>query len=97
MRRRAASHNVKRVPKALREKAKREMKADGTKPSKKIRGKQRLKGKHTSAPPKQVSENVSAEDKIEENDDPKVPRLKPRSVTSGKFAHRQGDHFIYQS
>ena len=42
LRRRSASHNVKRVPKPLREKAMKEMIADGTKPPVKIRGRKRL-------------------------------------------------------
>jgi len=89
LRRRSASHNVKRVPRRLREKATREMIADGTKPPVKIRGRKRLRmekrrlagktAESTEQPPEDM-------DLVEDG----IPKLKPRKVTKGKFAHRQG-------
>jgi len=86
LRRRSASHNVKRVPRPLRAKAKREMIADGTKPSVKIRGRKRLRvEKRRLTKPGQEIE-ISQEMDIEEG----IPKLKPRKVTKGKYANRQG-------
>jgi hypothetical protein len=65
------------------------MASDGTKPSKPIRGrkrlrmeKRRLQGKNP-APPLQDGEMA-----VEEKGG--IPKLKPRKVVEGKFAHRQG-------
>jgi ribonuclease P/MRP protein subunit POP1 len=90
LRRRSASHNVKRVPRPLRAKATREMIADGTKPTAKIRGSKRLRTEKRRLTGKS-SENKEGEDMvIDEELDQGVPKLKPRKVTKGKFAHRQG-------
>jgi|SRR5579862_8650403 len=93
LRRRSASHNVKRVPRRLREKAAREMLADGTKAPTKVRGRQRLAmeikrlaGKISKKEQKPFEEMTLGE----ELDDQEIPKLKPRKVTAGKFAHRQG-------
>ena len=88
LRRRSASHNVKRVPRPLREKATREMIADGTKPSVKIRGRKRLRMEKRRLAGKPVSEQPE-EMAIDEPE--AIPKLKPRKVVKGKFAHRQGD------
>ena len=88
LRRRSASHNVKRVPRPLREKAKREMIADGTKPSVKIRGRKRLRMEKRRLAGKSESEQQPEEMAIDEPD--AIPKLKPRKVVKGKFAHRQG-------
>jgi ribonuclease P/MRP protein subunit POP1 len=93
LRRRSASHNVKRVPRPLRAKATREMIADGTKPAAKIRGSKRLRmEKRRLAGKSSASVDVEGEAMVidEEVDDKEVPKLKPRKVTKGKFAYRQG-------
>jgi len=66
--------------------------SDGTKAPSKVRGrrrlameKKRLSGK-ASAEPSRVEEMTVDE----ELDEQEIPRLKPRKVTKGKFAHRQG-------
>jgi hypothetical protein len=66
-----------------------EMIADGTKPPIKIRGRKRLRmekrrlaGKVSAGAAEQPEEM----DIVEEG----IPKLKPRKVTKGKFAHRQG-------
>ena len=90
LRRRSASHNVKLVPRPLRAKATREMIADGTKPTAKIRGSKRLRMEKRRLTGKS-SVNKEGEDMVmDEESDQGVPKLKPRKVTKGKFAHRQG-------
>ena len=89
LRRRSASHNVKRVPRPLREKAMKEMVADGTKPPIKIRGQKRLRMEKRRLAGKVsvgLTEQPEEMDIVEEG----IPKLKPRKVTEGKFAHRQG-------
>ncbi len=87
LRRRSASHNVKRVPRPLREKATREMIADGTKSSVKIRGRKRLRMEKRrltrKARPEEPEQMVV--DELHS-----IPKLKLRKVVKGKFAHRQG-------
>jgi len=89
LRRRSASHNVKRVPRPLREKAMKEMIADGTKPPIKIRGRKRLRMEKRRLAGKvsaKSTEQPEEMDIVEEG----IPKLKVRKVTKGKFAHRQG-------
>ena len=94
LRRRSASHNVKRVPKPLRAKAKWEMVVNKTKPvHTKVRGrkrlrmeKRRLEGK--SKPADETTEEMQVDDISEERGN--IPKLKPRKVVSGKYAKRQG-------
>jgi hypothetical protein len=90
LRRRSASHNVKRVPGPLREKAKREMIADGTKPPAKIRGRRRLRMEKRRLSGKSLAADQSAEMDIDQEEPGNIPKLKPRKVVKGKFAHRQG-------
>jgi len=89
LRRRSASHNVKRVPRPLRAKAAREMVADGIKPSKKPCGRRRLAMER-----KRLFGKISAADQLSQEmsvDKPAgIPKLKPRSVPKGKFSNRQG-------
>jgi ribonuclease P/MRP protein subunit POP1 len=96
LRRRSASHNVKRVPRPLREKARREMAADGTKPSSKPRGrvrlameKKRLAGKSVPKDTQEMDMDVDMDNEV--TNGMVVPKLKPRKVTTGKFANRQED------
>jgi len=102
LRRRSASHNVKRVPRQLREKARREMVADGTKPASKPRGRVRLameKKRLAAKSVKQVIDDTAMEMDVDVEVDADVdtevdglaPKLKPRKVTKGKFANRQED------
>jgi len=94
LRRRSASHNVKRVPRTLRERASKEMIADGTKERSKIRGRKRLAmekkrlARKSDQPEQQASDDMSLETELDETG---IPKLKPRKVTKGKFAHRQGN------
>jgi len=69
------------------------MLADGTKAAKPIRGrkrlrmeKRRLQGKN-GQPDKGGEETVIDDAKVQEGS---IPKLKPRKVTKGKFANRQG-------
>jgi len=69
------------------------MLADGTKPAKSIRGrkrlrmeKRRLQGKN-GKPEEGRQEMVVDNARVEEGS---IPKLKPRKVTKGKFANRQG-------
>ena len=87
LRRRSASHNVKRVPRPLREKAMREMISDGTKSSVSIRGRKRLRMEKRRLTIKARPEEPK-EMAMDELDS--VSNLKPRKVVKGKFAHRQG-------
>jgi hypothetical protein len=94
LRRRSASHNVKRVPRPLREKAKREMITDGTKPSVKIHGRKRLRMEKRRLAGKSQSEQQPEKMAIDQPD--AIPKLRPRKVVKGKFAHRQGaSHFLW--
>jgi ribonuclease P/MRP protein subunit POP1 len=95
LRRRSASHNAKRVPRPLREKAKREMIADGTKPSVKIHGRKRLRMEKRRLAGKSQSEQQPEEMAVDELD--AIPKLKPRKVVKGKFAHRQGASHVLWS
>ena len=91
LRRRSASHNVKRVPRRIREKATREMIADGTKPPVKTRGRRRLQmEKRRLAGKSQPTEQPEDMAVDGEADEMGIPKLKPRKVTKGKFARRQG-------
>lgn len=90
LRRRSASHNVKRVPRPLREKAAKEMIADGTKPPDKIRGRKRLRMEKRRLAGKSVAKQGEEKMDLDEDDHKLFPKLKPRKVTKGKFAHRQG-------
>jgi ribonuclease P/MRP protein subunit POP1 len=93
LRRRSASHNVKRVPKPLREKATREMLADGTKPPKSVRGRKRLRMEkrrlQAKTPRADNAEEMLVDEPVEGRS---IPKLKPRKVIKGKFAHRQGPY-----
>jgi hypothetical protein len=67
--------------------------ADGTKSTAKIRGPKRLRmEKRRLAGKSSASVDVEAEAMVidDEVDDKGVPKLKPRKVTKGKFAYRQG-------
>jgi ribonuclease P/MRP protein subunit POP1 len=91
LRRRTASHDVKRVPKRLREKAAREIASDGTKPGKKVRGTRRLAMEHDRLVGKnKVTVDEGQEMSVEAVSLEGIPKLKPRVVAKGKFAHRQG-------
>lgn len=93
LRRRSASHNVKRIPRPLREKASREMIADGTKPAIKIRGRERLRMEKRRLMRKSSSHPVETEEMVVDDLNETIPKLKPRKVTKGKFAHRQGTSY----
>lgn len=67
------------------------MLADGTKAPKPVRGrkrlrmeKRRLQGKDKTT---EEGEEMAADEQLEGGS---IPKLKPRKVTKGKFAHRQG-------
>jgi ribonuclease P/MRP protein subunit POP1 len=90
LRRRSASHNVKRVPRRLREKAAKEMISDGTKPPDKIRGRKRLRMEKRRLIKKSGAEQGEEKMDLDEDDNQLIPKLKPLKVTKGKFAHRQG-------
>ena len=78
---------MKRVPRPLRAKAKQEMIADGTKAPSKIRGTKRLRMEKRRLYKRSVGDESMI---IDEEETARVPKLKPRKVTKGKFAHRQG-------
>jgi hypothetical protein len=59
--------------------------ADGTKSPSKISGRKRLKMEW-----KRLSRNSIPEKSEDMEETEKVPKLKPRKVIKGKFAHRQG-------
>ena len=91
LRRRSASHNVKRVPRPLREKARWEMTSDGTKKPAKPRGRVRLameKKRLAKKSSTQVVEEMQLDEQLIEEG---IPKLKPRKVTKGKFINRQED------
>src|SRR5437667_12278319 len=84
LRRRSASHNVKRVPRPLREKAMKEMIADGTKPPVKIRGRKRLPMDKRGPLGRKSQSEQPTEMEVDEREI--IPKLKPKKVTKGKFA-----------
>ena len=61
--------------------------ADRTKPAPKIRGRKRLRMEKRRLTGKSIAVEKEEEMVIE---DEVIPKLKPRKVTKGKFAHRQG-------
>jgi hypothetical protein len=68
--------------------------ADKTKAPLKIRGRKRLAlEKKRLAGKASVEESVEETTIVEQCDERGIPKLKPRKVTKGKFAHRQGPLF----
>jgi hypothetical protein len=65
------------------------MVADGTKQPVKIRGRRRLEMEKNRLARKHTDTAEPVEDMLVDNKSG-VPKLKPRKVTKGKFAHRQG-------
>jgi len=95
LRRRSASHNVKRVPKPLRAKAKWEMVVNKTKPvHSKVRGRKRLRmeKRRLEGRSKPVDETTEQEMQVDDiiAGSGNIPKLKPRKVVTGKYAKRQG-------
>lgn len=78
---------MKRVPRPLRVKAKQEMIADGTKAPTKVRGTKRLRMEKRRLYKRSVGDESMT---IDEEETASIPTLKPRKVTKGKFAYRQG-------
>jgi hypothetical protein len=64
--------------------------ADGTKHAVKIRGRRRLKMEKLRLGGKTTDTAEPVEEMLVDDEVDGVPKLKPRKVTKGKFAHRQG-------
>jgi hypothetical protein len=66
------------------------MAADGTKAPVKIRGRRRLKMEKLRLRGKTSDAAEPVEEMLVDDEVDDFPKLKPRKVTKGKFAHRQG-------